>query len=163
MSVLDTIRRRFHPLHHLRKSQMFRAFCARFDRLKMMRVAGVAFPIAGYFLKNFNMVLGRSLHEAETLKWFERLAGENDARVFWDVGANDEQIPPRAGAGRQTMAEHPGEHHKANGADEHPDRDNGQRSKSKERYLGEEEGPTPHDRQQDQHHPLGRVHAKLGH
>lgn len=88
MSVLDTIRRRFHPLHHLRKSQMFRAFCARFDRLKMMRVAGVAFPIAGYFLKNFNMVLGRSLHEAETLKWFERLAGENNARVFWDVGAN---------------------------------------------------------------------------
>lgn len=54
----------------------------------MMRVAGIAFPIAGYFLKNFNMVLGRSLHEAETLKWFERLALENEARVFWDIGAN---------------------------------------------------------------------------
>lgn len=54
----------------------------------MMRVAGIAFPIAGYFLKNFNMVLGRSLHEAETLKWFERVALANDAHVFWDIGAN---------------------------------------------------------------------------
>ena len=88
MSVLDTIRHRFHPLHHLRKSEVFRAACKRFDRLKTMRVAGIDFPIAGYLLKNFNMVLGRSLHEAETLSWFARLARDNNAQVFWDVGAN---------------------------------------------------------------------------
>lgn len=53
-----------------------------------MRVAGIDFPISGYIFKNFNMVLGRSLHEAVTLEWFARLATVNGSKTFWDVGAN---------------------------------------------------------------------------
>ena len=53
-----------------------------------MNIAGIGFPVSGYIFKNFNMMLGRSLHEANELDYFVRLANQNNAEVFWDVGAN---------------------------------------------------------------------------
>ncbi|MDE0807780.1 MAG: hypothetical protein OSB69_00380 [Alphaproteobacteria bacterium] len=53
-----------------------------------MCVAGIDFPTSGYFLNNFNMVFGRSLHDAATWEWFERITAEDGAKTFWDVGAN---------------------------------------------------------------------------
>ena len=34
------------------------------------------------------MVFGQSLHGTATWKWFERIAAEDGAETFWDVGAN---------------------------------------------------------------------------
>ena len=53
-----------------------------------MCVAGIDFSTSGYFLNNFNMVFGRSLHDAATWEWFERITAEDGAKTFWDVGAN---------------------------------------------------------------------------
>ena len=53
-----------------------------------MCVAGIDFSTSGYFLNNFNMVFGQSLYGAATWKWFERIAAEDGAKTFWDVGAN---------------------------------------------------------------------------
>jgi hypothetical protein len=53
-----------------------------------MRIAGISFLVSGYIFKNFNMMLGRTLHEASELDYFVKLADQNNAKVFWDVGAN---------------------------------------------------------------------------
>lgn len=88
MSFLERIRREFHPLHALRKSKAFRILCIRFDRRIKVTISGINFPLFAYVVKNFNLMLGRSLHEGGELRNFVALARENDATVFWDIGAN---------------------------------------------------------------------------
>jgi hypothetical protein len=53
-----------------------------------MCVAGINFSTSDYFLNNFNMVFGQSLRGTATWKWLERIAAEDGAKTFWDVGAN---------------------------------------------------------------------------
>ncbi len=88
-SSLERVRRRFHPLHHLRAFPPARWIIARIDRPWLTRVDGVPHPVAVRLGRNLGTVLslGRA-EERELRDLLICLARANKAQVFWDVGAN---------------------------------------------------------------------------
>ena len=86
---LQGIRRRFHPLHQLRRVPLARSLLGRVDRPWMVRIAGVPHPVAVRLGRNMGTVLSRGVaEEHEERELLIGLLRANDCRHFWDVGAN---------------------------------------------------------------------------
>jgi FkbM family methyltransferase len=88
-SFLERVRRRYHPLHHLRHFPPIRLVRARIDRPWLTRIEGVPHPVAVRLGRNLGTVLslGRA-EEREIRDVLICLARANNSRTFWDIGAN---------------------------------------------------------------------------
>jgi FkbM family methyltransferase len=86
---LERVRRRFHPLHHLRAFPPVRWARARIDRPWLIRIHGVPHSVAVRLGRNLGTVLslGRA-EERELIDVLVCMARTNNSQVFWDVGAN---------------------------------------------------------------------------
>jgi FkbM family methyltransferase len=86
---LQRFRRRFHPLHQLRRVALARFALDRVDRPWMLRLDGVPHPVAVSLGRNLGTVLSRGVaEESEERELLVGLLRANDCRHFWDVGAN---------------------------------------------------------------------------
>jgi FkbM family methyltransferase len=87
--LLERVRRRFHPLYHMRTFPPVRWIRTRIDRPWLIRIDGVPHPVAVRLGRNLGTVLslGRA-EEREERDLLTGLARANRSQVFWDVGAN---------------------------------------------------------------------------
>jgi FkbM family methyltransferase len=89
MKLLTEIRRRFHPLHRLRKSAAFRALVWRFDPMVTARLNGSNRRIYCRAITHASLLLADEDLEPGVRKTFAvltRHCGANGS--FWDIGAN---------------------------------------------------------------------------
>jgi FkbM family methyltransferase len=86
---LQEIRRRLHPLHHLRRFGPAQWVLARIDRPWMTRINGVPHSVAVRLGRNLGTVLSRGMaEESAERNLLIAIASANGSRSFWDVGAN---------------------------------------------------------------------------
>jgi FkbM family methyltransferase len=88
VNLFATIRRHWHPLHHLRKKPLFQKAVQRCDPIVQKRIAGFSKPVSLRLLAHASLILSAEEIEAEIRKTFETCSRVLPPSGFWDVGAN---------------------------------------------------------------------------
>jgi FkbM family methyltransferase len=89
MNLLSAVRRRFHPLHTLRKNSAFRAVVRHFDPMVTVRPSGFQRRMYCRLLTHASMLVADEEVEPGIRRTFAAVAKEiGSDHSFWDVGAN---------------------------------------------------------------------------
>ncbi|MBI3452127.1 MAG: FkbM family methyltransferase, partial [Rhodospirillales bacterium] len=87
MMLLETIRRRFHPLHVLRRARVAKYFGILDIRLPV-RVHGVDRRIYVRLLRHLSSIIDNRLIETELTALIRVLVARDRPAMFWDIGAH---------------------------------------------------------------------------
>lgn len=99
---ISEIIRRAHPLHHLRRSHLFRTISRRFDPIVPWRVSIFKHPVYVRPLAHGSLMAGATGFEQSTYETFVTLlrALPDHGEAFWDIGANIGQFTWLCGSTR---------------------------------------------------------------
>lgn len=88
MSVLSTIRRRFHPLYRIRRTPWLFNLFHRLDFPVWVRCQSLGMKMRAMWFRDMNWLFDSVPKEPELNELVERMCETLRPKVFWDVGAN---------------------------------------------------------------------------
>jgi FkbM family methyltransferase len=88
LEMLRSLRQRYHPLWHLRRSRFYPVLDRIFNFTLYARIDGVSFLVALRFLRDFSWIAGSANLEPATNAFLKRFLAQVPIHHFWDIGAN---------------------------------------------------------------------------
>jgi len=85
--LLERVRRRWHPLHRLRKLTLFRRITSVVDIPVWWHLYGVRHPVRLRLIRNLTYILNSRTNEPEIVALFRAIHKVFSPQTFWDVGA----------------------------------------------------------------------------
>jgi FkbM family methyltransferase len=88
LTAIERWRRRYHPLHQMRRVSAFRRIARHVDRPIWARLYGVSHPVRIYLLRNGSYLLNRHSPEPTIAALMLAILQTRRISTFWDIGAN---------------------------------------------------------------------------
>jgi FkbM family methyltransferase len=88
LTLIERWRRRWHPLHQIRRVSAFRRLARALDRPVWTKLYGVSHPVRIYLLRNSAYLANRRSPEPAIVALLLAILDTRRVAVFWDIGAN---------------------------------------------------------------------------
>jgi FkbM family methyltransferase len=88
LTLIERLRRRWHPLHQIRRVSAFRSLVRTLDRPIWTKLYGVSHPVRIHLLKNSSYLVNRRSPEPAMTALLLAILDTRKVSVFWDIGAN---------------------------------------------------------------------------
>lgn len=88
LKLLWAIRRRYHPLHRLRRFPLFRRIGATIDFPVWWRIYGICHPVRLRLIRNLSYLVNPRTSEPEMVALFSAINKVFSPKTFYDIGAN---------------------------------------------------------------------------